>query len=411
MSFIHHRIFLAAALAWAAMAPPAAVQAPVPDVNLTAFANGALVESSTSDYGGGWEARWLTDENPDTGWCSVQGAKGPFAIVLSLPDRSEIHAVEFDTSSVEKPERGAKDVEVAVSDTSATAGFTPVATVALKAAANAQRFALARPAAGRWIRVTVKSNFGDPDYNELMEVRAMGKPLARAPMASNLSGTYHNDTFGDFHLEQAGAVLSGCYEHAGGVFTGGTESVFMRLTWREVPDRSGPAIMVLKRDGKSFEGWWTDSGSTTWHPDWDLKKISDTVGSCPHWNPKAASGNVVATTLAAEGRVRLYGINFDTDSDRLRADAKPAVDQLIAALKANPAWNVSIEGHTDSTGTAAHNLTLSDLRAKAVKAALVAGGIDAARLSTAGLGQTKPIAPNETEAGRAQNRRVEVAKK
>jgi len=65
----------------------------------------------------------------------------------------------------------------------------------------------------------------------------------------------------------------------------------------------------------------------------------------------------------------------------------------------------------ERTGTAAHNLTLSDLHAKAVKAAIVAGGIDAARLSTAGLGQTKPIAPNETEAGRAQNRRVEVAKK
>jgi OmpA-OmpF porin, OOP family len=169
--------------------------------------------------------------------------------------------------------------------------------------------------------------------------------------------------------------------------------------------------MVLKRDGKAFEGWWTEDGSKDWHTGWDLTKTSDTVGSCPHWNPKGASGNVVATTLASEGRIRMYGINFDTDSDRLRADAKPAIDQLIAALKANAAWNVSIEGHTDSTGTAAHNLTLSDQRAKAVKAALVAGGIETGRLTTAGLGQTKPLASNDTEVGRAQNRRVEVAKK
>ena len=380
-------------------------------MNLTAFANGALVESVTSEYGGGWEARWLTDENPETGWCSVQGAKGPFAIVLSLPDRSEVHAVEFDTASVEKEERGVKDVEVSVSDTSAIAGFTPVATVALKGAANKQRFPLARPATGRWIRLTLQSNHGDADYTELMEFRALGKAVSHTPMPTNLSGTYLSEQFGQFHLEQAGAALSGCYEHASGLVTGGAESVFMRLTWHEAPDRSGPAIMVLKRDGKSFEGWWSEGTATSWHPDWDLKKTSDTVGSCPHWNPKAASGNVVAAALAAEGRVRLYGINFDTDSDRLRADAKPAIDQLIAALKANAGWSVSIEGHTDSTGAAAHNLTLSDQRAKAVKVALVAGGIDAARLTTAGMGQTKPIASNDTEVGRAQNRRVEVAKR
>jgi outer membrane protein OmpA-like peptidoglycan-associated protein len=388
----------------------AGVQAPAADINLTAFANGALVESATSEYGGSWEARWLTDENPATGWASVQGAKGPFAIVISLPGRSELHSLEFDTASVETEKRGAKDIEVTISDTSATAGFVPLTTVALKPAADGQRFAIAKPGSGRWIKLTITSNFGDPEYTELTEFRAFGKAIAPPPMPATLSGTYHNDQFGDFHLQQAGAALSGCYEHAGGVFSGGAESVLLRLTWHETPDRSGPAIMVLRRDGKAFEGWWTEEGSKEWHPGWDLKKTSDTVGSCPHWNPKGASGNVVATTLETEGRIRMYGINFDTDSDRLRADAKPAIDQLIAALKANAAWKVSIEGHTDSTGTAAHNLTLSDQRAKAVKAALVAGGIETGRLTTAGLGQTKPLASNDTEVGRAQNRRVEVAK-
>jgi outer membrane protein OmpA-like peptidoglycan-associated protein len=386
-------------------------QVPPPDSNLAAFASGALVESTTSEYGGGWLARWITDENPATGWSSAQSAPGPFAIVISLAGRSELHALEFDTASVENEKRGAKDIEVAISDTSATAGFAPITTVALKPSADRQRFPLPKPAAGRWIKVTLKSNFGDTDYTQLMDFRALGKVLAPPAMPANLSGTYHSALFGDFHLQQAGAGLSGCYEHKDGTFTGGAESAFMRLTWHETPDRSGPAIMVMTRDGKGFEGWWADEGSKEWHPDWDLKKTSDTIGSCPHWNPKAASGNVVATTLESEGRIRMYGINFDTDSDRLRADAKPAIDQLIAALKANAGWNVSIEGHTDATGTAAHNLTLSDQRAKAVKAALVAGGIEAGRLTTAGLGQTKPLASNDTEVGRAQNRRVEVAKK
>ena len=398
---------IVAALAAGVLSGAAAV--PADDINLTAFANGALVESSTSDYGGGWEARLITDENPATGWASVQGAAGPFSIVISLPERSEIHAFEFDTASTETPARAAKDIDVSISDTSASGGFTSAMTAALKSGANTQRVVLARPAAGRWIKLTVLSNHGDAGYSELMELRAFGTQLTHTPMPTNLSGTYHSGAYGDFHLQQDGATLTGCYEHNSGLVQGGAESTLMRLTWHEL-DRFGPAIMVLKRDGKSFEGWWTDKDSTAWHTNWDLKKTSDTVGSCPHWNPKAATGNVVASELAAAGRVRLYGINFDVDSDRLRADAKPAIDQLLAALKANPGWKVSIEGHTDSTGNAAHNLDLSRLRAESVKAALVSAGIAADRMTTVGLGQTKPAASNDTEAGRAQNRRVEVVR-
>ena len=82
-----------------------------------------------------------------------------------------------------------------------------------------------------------------------MDFRALGKVLAPPAVPASLSGTYHSDHFGDFHLQQAGAGLSGCYEHSGGTFTGGAESVFMRLTWHETPDRSGPAILVMTRDG------------------------------------------------------------------------------------------------------------------------------------------------------------------
>ncbi|HWD29203.1 MAG TPA: OmpA family protein [Rhizomicrobium sp.] len=392
----------------AATAAPPAPSAPA-DINLTAFANGALVESSSSDYGGGWTANRVTDENSATGWAPVKDAKGPFVIVISLPERSEIHALEFDNASVDGDDgkRGAKEIAVDISDTAT--GFAPLTTVTLKVKADRQRFALAKPGTGRYIRLTLKSNQGDPDYTELMEFRAFGKQLTHTPMPANLSGTYNGGAYGLFHLQQTGASLTGCYEHDGGLVQGGAEGMLMRLTWHQT-NSSGPAVMVLRRDGKGFEGWWQNAGETEWHADWSLKKVSDKIGSCPNWNPAGASANQVATALAAEGRVRLYGINFDTDSDHLRGDAKPAVDQLLAALKANAAWKVSIEGHTDSTGNAPHNLDLSQRRAASVKTALVAGGIDAGRLSTQGFGQTKPVAANDTEIGRAQNRRVEVAR-
>ena len=382
------------------------------DINLAAFANGALKESVSSEYGDSWQARWITDENPQTGWAAEKGAAGPFDIVISFPERSDIHALEFDTASVdgEGGARGAKDIQVLVSDTSATAGFAPLTSVTLKPGADGQHFNLAKPGVGRWIKLVVRSNNGDPDYTELMEFRAFGKQLTQTPLPTDLSGTYASDVYGDFHLSQDGAQLSGCYEHDSGLFQGGLESHLMRLTWHQGGNTKGPAIMVLRRDGKSFEGWWTDDGSASWNPSWDLKKISNNIGSCPNWNPKAASANIVATQLAAEGHVRLYGINFDTDSDHLRADANPAITEVLEALKANPSWKVGIEGHTDATGGAAHNLDLSKRRAASVKAALVAAGIAADRMATAGFGQSKPVASNDTEIGRAQNRRVEVVK-
>ena len=80
-------------------------------------------------------------------------------------------------------------------------------------------------------------------------------------------------------------------------------------------------------------------------------------------------------------------------------------------LKTNPDLKLSVEGHTDNVGTPASNKTLSEQRAKSVVAAIVDQGINADRLSPSGYGQDKPIGDNNTEEGRAKNRRVELVKK
>lgn len=80
-------------------------------------------------------------------------------------------------------------------------------------------------------------------------------------------------------------------------------------------------------------------------------------------------------------------------------------------LQGSPDLRLGVEGHTDNTSTPAHNQQLSEARAKAVVAALTAEGVAGSRLLAAGFGQSKPLADNATEAGRAKNRRVELVKR
>ena len=111
------------------------------------------------------------------------------------------------------------------------------------------------------------------------------------------------------------------------------------------------------------------------------------------------------------GRYVTHGILFDTDSDRIKPESAATIKMIASGMQANAGVNFLIEGHTDSSGDAAHNMDLSKRRAEAVKSVLVSQfSIDAARLTTAGLGSSKPVASNNTPQGRADNRRVEIVR-
>lgn len=114
--------------------------------------------------------------------------------------------------------------------------------------------------------------------------------------------------------------------------------------------------------------------------------------------------------LDASGHVALY-LNFDTDQATLKPDAQATLAQIISLLAQNPALALTVQGHTDNAGPPAHNQQLSEARARTVVATLAAQGIAPERLQAQGLGQTKPLADNATEAGRALNRRVELVKR
>ena len=115
--------------------------------------------------------------------------------------------------------------------------------------------------------------------------------------------------------------------------------------------------------------------------------------------------------LDSAGKVVLHGINFDTGKATIKPESKPLLDEIGKLLNDNKDLKLSIEGHTDNVGDKAMNQKLSEQRAAAVKSDIVSNSkVDANRLVTKGFGDTKPLADNGTDEGKAQNRRVELVK-
>jgi OOP family OmpA-OmpF porin len=130
-----------------------------------------------------------------------------------------------------------------------------------------------------------------------------------------------------------------------------------------------------------------------------------------NYRPVEVKANDMAKALTDAGKIDIYGIFFDTDKTALKPESKATLDEVAKLLKSDPSLRLEVAGHTDNAGGADHNMRLSAGRAAAVVQALVnAYGIDRTRLQPSGYGDTKPAAANDSEQGRAKNRRVELRK-
>jgi outer membrane protein OmpA-like peptidoglycan-associated protein len=139
-------------------------------------------------------------------------------------------------------------------------------------------------------------------------------------------------------------------------------------------------------------------------------RIDDPPAPRGQGNP---GGGLDLTKALSSGdcRAEVYGIYFNTGSAVLLPESQAALARIAALAQAHPGWTLAIEGHTDSMGSAANNLTLSKARAMAVRDALIKShGVAAQQLSAAGFGATRPVESNGTLEGRARNRRVELAR-
>jgi outer membrane protein OmpA-like peptidoglycan-associated protein len=123
-----------------------------------------------------------------------------------------------------------------------------------------------------------------------------------------------------------------------------------------------------------------------------------------------ADAAAMEAEIDKSGHVAVYGINFETGKAAILPESEAVLTQVLKIFEDRPSIKIRIEGHTDNVGARAANQTLSQKRAGAVMGWLIAHGIDASQLTAQGLADTKPVADNSTEDGRAKNRRVELAK-
>ena len=144
--------------------------------------------------------------------------------------------------------------------------------------------------------------------------------------------------------------------------------------------------------------------------DTDGDGVPDYLDYCPR-TPGVPANNgcpEVKQEVRSLFQKALQGIQFETGKSTIKRSSYPILDQIVQVMKDNPEYKLEIQGHTDNTGSKERNLEISELRAAAVKAYLVKHGIDTNRITSAGYGDTRPVADNKTAAGRAKNRRVEL---
>jgi OOP family OmpA-OmpF porin len=122
--------------------------------------------------------------------------------------------------------------------------------------------------------------------------------------------------------------------------------------------------------------------------------------------------NAMLNDINAQGRVALYGIYFDFDKSNVKPESDPTLKEISKLLSENPKLNLFVVGHTDNVGNFNYNMKLSESRAEAVVKELVSKyKVDKNRLTPAGVGPLCPVTTNDTEEGKAKNRRVELIKK
>lgn len=342
---------------------------------------------------------------------SVDGDRRGFALIDRAPADADTEFVyelpaltSFDRFAVgevlETPSASttfSRIVEVHGSSTSATEGFVLLASTTLqthrtRGLTTEVPIVLTRPV--RWVKlrlvggVNVTQPLSSFEFSEIIGNGAQEVPA----MVTHFNGAWRRAAL-RLGLTQKGPVVSGCYDGTGALKGTVTGNV-LRATGVTPAGIPSAFILSVAADG-------------------GIRGVSSTNGSPFRLytvSPDATDGNACAkpTPPVLGCGAIIHGITFGFDSADIRADSEPVLAALYDGLRSDSSASIVIEGHTSSEGTEAYNRQLSERRAQAVVASLVKRGIAPGRLSGVGAGESRPIAPNTDESGRALNRRVEV---
>lgn len=341
----------------------------------------------------------------------------PLEFVVELPAETTFTRFEIPEASTTGTVRGRHIATVRVEGSSVSPhkDFELLVEARLDPdSAGRQRFTVTKALAARWVRVTFVDRLAAPrrgnDPHHFSELEGYGTQAPIANGTARFAGRWRyrklgvNDMpSGDvIAITQRGSEVIGCERREGRVarVTGHVEGGLAWMLSEDAEGKRRPFTAVIADTGE-LAGVAFDGAAQPYYaaPDPTLRS------PCT----EEPSANPIADDLGKGRNAVLFGVHFDVDTDALLPEAKPALEQILRALKQHPELRVSIVGHMDAAGAASFLLDLSERRAQVVASWLTDRGVDVRRLEPVGRGGAEPIADNATSAGRALNQRIEIA--
>ena len=393
--------------AFATCIAPAAADEPQQRVDHLSLARGAVpvaVEGNAKELGVAMEQALLAIDGHDGGFGLTPkpgGAQARISFVYELPALTtfETFLVPNVLETPSPSQTFVREVEIAGSDSGPEGPFVTLARTTLETHSarglTTSISVVAKPPV-RWVRLSMEGGINierDKTFFEFSEIIGHGQQDP-VPLSEAFRGKWKGRGV-LLELKQEGANVSGCYDGVGDIK--GTVNGNLLLATGRTRNGDIPSTFVLAVGDKG-----------------DIMGVRSTNGAPFRlYSGDAAPG--ISTECSEQGVQPLgcgsiiHGISFDFDSATIRPESESLLNTLSAGLKAATAPSIAVIGHTSSEGSDEYNDKLSQRRAEAVAAAVIARGIEADRISAEGRGERQPIADNVTEAGRSLNRRVEIA--